>query len=483
MAATGGAGLFDAARLPSDLFKRFVKGYETVKKQLKTLVTAVDRFRRRRLPPQLVIQITDRCNATCPQCGMRVSNRFDRSTLDTDAIRRLVDAAAQKGVQAISFTGGEPLLDVDRLVEMIRWAGAAGIPFIRTGTNGYMFAHPEKPGFRSRVARLAEKLADTPLRNFWISVDSAVPAVHERMRGFKGVVDGIAQALPIFHDAGIYPAANLGINRNVGGDATRRLSPSLFRSGGDYLDAFQRVYSDALQRFYRFVIDLGFTMVNTCYPMSIGATETQEGLAPVYAATAEDDIVRFAPAEKARLFQALLTTVPRFRHRVRIFSPMTSLYALWRRYAGMDSPVCGCRGGIDFFFIDSSDGLSYPCGYRGNDCRGRFEDLDLGGRVDLAADELCTCCDWECFRDPSVLFGPVHDALSSPSALLRQIRHHPQYYRIWCGDIRYYRACRLFDGRRAPDPRRLRRFAQDRAAKRPDRTRQAAIHGRQLPAA
>lgn len=431
---------------------------------LKSLVRTADWVRRNRIPPQLVIQITDRCNATCPQCGMRVSNRFRRSSLTTDGIKRLVDAAAQKGVQALSFTGGEPLLEVDRLVELIRHAGAAGIPFIRTGTNGYLFANPEKPGFYSRINRLVEKLADTPLRNFWISVDSTEPSIHERMRGFSGVIAGIKQALPVFHSAGIYPSVNLGINRNVGGDATRQLSRSLYSSDAEYLDAFHRQFADAFHRFYRFVIDLGFTMVNTCYPMSIGDEETAQGLDPVYAATAADDIVRFTAAEKARLFQALMETTPRFRDKIRIFSPLTSLYALHRQHSRMEKPAYGCRGGIDFFFIDSSDGLAYPCGYRGNDGRGKFEDLDLCTRAYRSEDPCCTLCDWECFRDPSELFGPVLDVFSSPIMLLRRVRSNPEYFRTWLDDIRYYRACRLFDGRTPPDYKRLQQFSSGRIA-------------------
>jgi molybdenum cofactor biosynthesis enzyme MoaA len=69
-----------------------------------------------RIPGQVVIQITDRCNARCPQCGMRATESFTRSTLATDAIKRIIDAAVSRGVQSISFTGGEPLLDLPRLV-------------------------------------------------------------------------------------------------------------------------------------------------------------------------------------------------------------------------------------------------------------------------------------------------------------------------------------------------------------------------------
>jgi len=38
-----------------------------------------------RISGQLVVQITDRCNARCPQCGMRISSSFKRRTLFIDA--------------------------------------------------------------------------------------------------------------------------------------------------------------------------------------------------------------------------------------------------------------------------------------------------------------------------------------------------------------------------------------------------------------
>ena len=167
-----------------------------------------------RIPGQLVIQMTDRCNARCPQCGMRVTESFARTSLDAGLIRRLIDAAAENNFQAVSFTGGEPLLFKDRLIDLIRYAGQAGIPYIRTGTNGFVFQNPERPDFERRVCGLAEALADTPLRNFWISIDSCFDPVHEHMRGFKGIIRGIEKALPIFHARGVYPSANLGINRN-----------------------------------------------------------------------------------------------------------------------------------------------------------------------------------------------------------------------------------------------------------------------------
>jgi hypothetical protein len=412
---------------------------------------AIRQVWRNRLPGQLIIQITDACNAKCPQCGMRVTAGFKRSRLSLDTIRRAIDAAAEKGFQAISFTGGEPLLFLDDLIAMIRHAGQAGIPYIRTGTNGFVFMGSDKKGFNSRIERLAHALADTPIRNFWISIDSAVPQVHEAMRGLPGVVDGIQKALPIFHACGIYPSANLGINRNLaGGDAStgnQRLEP----------EAFYSYYRSGFDRFYQFVCDLGFTMVNCCYPMSIPDGESGEGLSPVYAATATDDVVNFSRMEKTLLFQALSETIPAYRSRIRIFTPRTSLLALSRQLLRQYPESHPCRGGIDFFFIDAKTGRTYPCGYRGNADMGGFEALTLPDTLNDGPD--CRECDWECFRDPSELMGPVLDLRNHPVQAIKRLATDRSYTRLWLEDLRYYQACGFFDGRKAPGWNRLRQHA------------------------
>lgn len=69
---------------------------------------------KRQVPGQLVIQITDSCNATCGQCGMRIGNQFKRHTLKLDDIKKIIDKAAENKVGAISFTGGEPFLYLDQ---------------------------------------------------------------------------------------------------------------------------------------------------------------------------------------------------------------------------------------------------------------------------------------------------------------------------------------------------------------------------------
>jgi MoaA/NifB/PqqE/SkfB family radical SAM enzyme len=420
---------------------------------------AIARLLTGRIPGQVVLQFTNRCNAACAQCGMRRSAEIERTHLDTDEMKRLIDAMAARGVAALSFTGGEPLLHLEQVAECVRHAVNAGIPYVRTGTNGFVFRNPDDDGFEKRVRAMAETLAQSGLYTFWISLDSADPATHEANRGLPGVVRGIAKALPWFHEAGLYPAANLGINRLTGGPTAPLPGPEAFEPA-----AFYQAARRAFARFYQATEELGFTMANACYPMSLEPAEADREA--VYAATSTADMIRFRPEEKALLFRALLDTIPEFRSRLRIFSPRSALLALVRQYShaapengngnGFGPLEYPCRGGKDFFFIDCADGSTYPCGYRGDEDLGHFARLD---RDMLDHRETCRRCDWECFRDPSQMLGPLTQVLRRPHRLALGMLRDRTMARTWLEDVRYYRACHWFDGRRPPDRAALDAFA------------------------
>lgn len=417
--------------------------------RLQTLTTLA----KGRVPGQVVLQYTDRCNASCAQCGMRISNTMSRATMDPDQVRRLIDSMAEKGVQAISFTGGEPLLCLNDIAPLMKYAGQAGIRYIRTGTNGFIFKNHERDDFTERMERIASTLAETPLNTFWISIDSAVPALHEKNRGFAGIVEGIRKALPIFHAHGLYPSANLGINRLTGGDGDQAL-PVIPPSGnGAHAKAFYEATCTALDNFYSFVAELGFTIVNACYPMSMDEDHSEDA---VYAATSEDLFIRFSTAEKIQIFQALFDTLPKHRGKLRIFTPRSSLLGLMRQYQG-DGNYTACRGGIDFFFVDAKDMNTYPCGYRGGENLGKFWDLDLDALAPQGGRPSCDKCDWECFRDPSELLAPFTELIPRPSAVARRMRD-TSMRRVWWEDLRYYRACDYFNARTAPNYSKLARF-------------------------
>lgn len=406
---------------------------------------------RGRIPSQLIIQLTDACNASCPQCGMRRNAPFRRSLLSLEQGRRIIDHAAKSGIAALSFTGGEPFLSLKNLLTLIHYADEAGIPFIRTGTNGFLFRNSENADFTARISRLAASLAATRLYTFWISIDSPDPETHENLRGLPGVMKGIERALPIFHQHGIYPAANLGITKAI---LPKRPAT---RSGPE---ATREEFRAGFRAFYRRVIDLGFTIVNACYPMNI-ETDPASSLNAVYEATAADECVRFNVRERHALFTALAETIPEYRSRIRIFSPLSSLHALARRYSGEDDRSYPCNGGSDFFFIDARDGDTYPCGYRGSENLGKFWDLDLNTPPRLRS---CRECDWECFRDPSELLGPFQEFCSAPLRVARRVLQDGKHTALRLNDLRYYQAADFFNGRQAPDYRKLARFSSGAAS-------------------
>jgi hypothetical protein len=392
-------------------------------------------------PGQLVIQFTNHCNATCPQCGMRVTNKIERKRIPVSEIKKIIDAAVRRNVQSISFTGGEPLLFLDDLAEMIHYANQAGIPMIRTGTNGFIFKNSDERAFTSRMQRIAKKLYDSGLRNLWISIDSANPTLHEKMRGLPGIIDGIKKGLRIFHDAGLFPNANMGINRNIAGWLTAGINRQDYSSENLYLKIFFERFRKGFECFISSVIAMGFTMVSFCYPMSV-ENENTIGLKPVYAATSNSQIVAFDAMEKAQIFKALRLATESFRHQIRIFTPQCALYSLIRQYAEQANHTYPCRGGRDYFFIGSHDALSYPCGYRGKEALGKFEQ----GKRSTVTD--CRLCDWECFRDPSELFGPINQFLSEPLKLLQKLKKDQDFFKYWMKDILYYLACDFFNGRK-----------------------------------
>jgi hypothetical protein len=96
--------------------------------------------------------------------------------------------------------------------------------------------------------------------------------------------------------------------------------------------------------------------------------------------------------------------------------------------------------------MDSRDGHIYPCGYRG--------DEDMGASVaELRKSQdnpkpFCKICLWECFMDPSQLFGIFRHVIRRPFNGRFKKAPDRQMLRLWFGDMKYYLACGFFDGRK-----------------------------------
>lgn len=88
------------------------------------------------------VMVSRRCNMTCAHCSVE-SNPHVKSQPDADELRKLVTELVAAKVPFLQFTGGEPMLREELLLELIEIAGRAGIP-CNLVSNGYWGKKPEK---------------------------------------------------------------------------------------------------------------------------------------------------------------------------------------------------------------------------------------------------------------------------------------------------------------------------------------------------
>lgn len=410
------------------------------------LVRLAKDFLKGRMPGQLVAQVTTACEAECQQCAYGRRNSH-KKTLREEKVLEIIDAAAMNAFQAISFTGGEPFLLYNRLLRYIRHARNAGIEFIRTGTNAGFLQRPYKrfgrsPAFLDAVSKVADDIASTPLRNLWISVDSADVATHEANRNLAGVISAISLSVPLFADREIFPAINLGINRLIDGpcpdwEKDGYIKPDEFRP-----DLFEERYRNGFEKYFRLCEELGFTIVGVCYPMG-----EKTGM---YGAASET-LTSYSPQELSLIFKALDDVSRRFRSRLRISSPSIALYFLKEGAAAVP-----CSGGHDYFFISAEDGLAYPCGYL-SEPLGEFKNLDFN-RL-RREKRTCKKCHWECFFDLDQLLGSLRSLIAHPLTYFPRLLRDQELRERLFFDVKYFLACDFLDGRRPPNYKKLSRFA------------------------
>ena len=142
----------------------------------------------------LRISVTDRCNLRCVYCipeeGVSLMSHAD--ILSYEEIFRVVEAAAEMGIDRVRLTGGEPLVraGVSDLVKLI--AGIGTINDIALTTNGIL------------LSQYAAELKDAGLRRVNISLDTIKPERFNRITRCGNLEDAL-QGIEAAHTAGLDP--------------------------------------------------------------------------------------------------------------------------------------------------------------------------------------------------------------------------------------------------------------------------------------
>lgn len=137
---------------------------------------------------EIRFELTRNCNLNCGYCY----NKNRESTvkgISSEDRKRLIKSALPLGLERVSITGGEPLLEYGKLLELIEYCSGTGVETILC-TNATLVNEGK-----------AVELAEAGVGRARVSLDGGSSGVNARTRGpsFKKTVEGIK----CFKDAGV----------------------------------------------------------------------------------------------------------------------------------------------------------------------------------------------------------------------------------------------------------------------------------------
>ncbi|MBY8983863.1 MAG: radical SAM protein [Candidatus Lokiarchaeota archaeon] len=140
--------------------------------------------------PFLTFLISYKCTNECKHCAIQGSPNQDDISMELGDVRRyLEDVTANYIVDEVGFFGGEPLLNLDLLIDLIKVVKSYDIPNIGLPTNGYW-------GKNDLTAKkYALKLKEAGLNTIGFSVD----AFHQEFVP----LDVVKRAMKAAHEVGI----------------------------------------------------------------------------------------------------------------------------------------------------------------------------------------------------------------------------------------------------------------------------------------
>lgn len=133
-------------------------------------------------PTFVTVAVTYRCQARCVHCYANSPERPHEPEPTTEQLKSVISQVKALGAMAVHFSGGEPLLRKD-LFELIRYARDLGL-LTRINSNGLLL--DEENTGQLKAAGLTE---------CGVSLDSADPETHDRLRGVPGLHEKVLQGI------------------------------------------------------------------------------------------------------------------------------------------------------------------------------------------------------------------------------------------------------------------------------------------------
>jgi MoaA/NifB/PqqE/SkfB family radical SAM enzyme len=142
-----------------------------------------------------IMGITRRCNYDCIHCYEHF-NLNDIETVPVAKWQDVIRVLQKAGVSVITFSGGEPMLRYEGLLELLRTADHSLSDF-HIHTSGY-----------GVTPKNASELKSAGLHAAGVGLDDVNPERNDLFRGYKGAHEQAIRAIRCFKDAGIFTYVN-----------------------------------------------------------------------------------------------------------------------------------------------------------------------------------------------------------------------------------------------------------------------------------
>src|SRR4029077_9781685 len=126
--------------------------------------------------PIVVWNLTRTCNLGCVHCYTASEAKKYPDEIDAAKAKEVLDDPAAFKVPAVLFSGGEPLVRPD-LFEIAAYARSKGLHVVLS-TNGTLIDR-----------QTAQRLKELNFAYVGISLDSAIPSIHDEFRGMQGAFE------------------------------------------------------------------------------------------------------------------------------------------------------------------------------------------------------------------------------------------------------------------------------------------------------
>jgi len=141
-------------------------------------------------PFMIVWDFTEQCNLKCRHCYANATPHPAPDELSLEGKLNVVDQLDEAGVAAISFSGGEPLINKD-FWKVAEYAASKGF-YISVATNGTLISE-----------KAAKRLKEVGVRYVEVSLDGPNAEIHDRFRGAERAFERAVKGIENARDAGL----------------------------------------------------------------------------------------------------------------------------------------------------------------------------------------------------------------------------------------------------------------------------------------